>query len=638
MSANALIAPKEEVERLLRLQNTLDLEALKKVSIKFAREYPESPEGWKILAAALIRLRRLTDAITPLNNAIFLKPDDELVHNMLGVVFHGLGQLAKAELSYRKSIELNPNYAQAFSNLGNTLKELNRFSEAELCYREALRLRPDLAEVHNNLGITLRSLGQLNGAIASYREALRLKPNNAQTYNNLGNALKDLGNTEEAIACYKQAIRLKEDFADAHSNLIFCLTKSDKAKPGDIYNESIAFGKAISARVKKSNEGYRNEKIVGKRLRVGFVSADLFMHSVAFFLLPLFKGLQTQDEIELFVYSNNSYEDVITDQFRRCTPNWRSIVGLTDSDVCELIRNDTIDILIDLSGHTARNRLPLFALKPAPIQMSWLGSPITTGLKEIDYYIARESFLPEGQFDELYTEKIIRIPGNSFSPPRNTGPINTLPSLNSHLFTFGSFNETGKITSEVIAMWANLLGQVSGSRMLIANVVFESREKEIRSKFEALGIHSNRLDFRKRTSFENYMKIYHEVDLCLDTFPYSGSTTTYNALWMGVPTVSIVGDTPASQSGRSALESIGLKGFITTNFDDYLREAARWPLQKYELNILRMGMRDRFNSQLFPDPNLIAQIFLTMIRESWKKWCSDEFPTSFNVRNIFQGS
>jgi len=566
---------------------------IKAISIK-----PDYAEAHNNLGNVLKELDRLNEAEASYIKAISIKPDLAEAYNNIGNTLRKLGRLNEAEASYRKAISLKPNYAEVFSNLGNILKELRKLDEAEETCKKAIVLKPDYAEAYNNLGNILRKLGRLNEAEASFRKAITLKPDYAEAYNNLGNLFKQLGRLLEALVSFNKAIELKVNFFDAHSNRNLCLNYSSLWSPLFIYKQHLEFEKQFGRFEIKPPLNPPLKKNFSERLRIGYVSADFKKHSVAYFFEPLLRH-HNSNVVETFCYYNNIVIDATTKRLKTTCDHWRSIFGITDSEVVNLIRDDKIDILVDLSGHTNGNRLLVFAQKPSPIQINWLGYPNTTGLSAIDYRFTDIIADPIGEADRLHSETLLRLP-NGFQCYQGNEkvPIDIeLPQNNRKQITFGSFNNASKLTQKVIETWSKILLAVPKSRLVLKFPTLNNNTTYYHEMFRREGIVEERIKFYECSStVEEHLKLYNKIDIGLDPFPYNGATTTCEALWMGVPVITLLGDRHVGRVGASILTNVGLKDFIVQDINRYIKVAVEMAANTNYLKKLRANLRVRMQS------------------------------------------
>jgi protein O-GlcNAc transferase len=594
--------------------------------------------------------------------ALQLKPDFSDVHNNLGTALMDQGKIEDAIVSYRRALDIRPDYAEAYSNLGNALTKLRRLDEAIQNFRLALKLTPAYAEVHNNLANALTDLGQQQEAQASYIRALEINPNLFAAHSNLGNLEKDLGHLSLAIACYQRALDIKPDYAEAHFNLGLALNddgQSDAAIAS--YRRALAikpdFAQARSALlfvhnyladqsaaklfdaarlfdelVTKQARPYSTWKIPaepGRVLRVGLVSADLRNHPVGYFIESILTTLAANDnsQIEIYVYYNHFLNDPLTEKINACCQNWHSALGLSDEDLARRIHDDGIAILIDLSGHTDKNRLSMFAWKPAPVQVSWLGYFATTGMASMDYLIA-DPWTAPNTADTYFTETIYRLPESylCFTAPNLDLQVTSLPALANGYITFACFNNLKKMNDAVVALWARVLSAVPGSRLFLKTKLLDSDQarQNVIHRFANHGIDAERLILEGAAPRAELLAAYHRVDIALDPFPYPGGTTSVEALWMGVPVISLTGETFLSRIGESILQNARLPDWIAADENAYVAVATRHANDLQRLSSLRKNLRQQvLDSALFDAPRF-ALYFEKALRDMWVNWCAQQ--------------
>jgi predicted O-linked N-acetylglucosamine transferase (SPINDLY family) len=353
---------------------------------------------------------------------------------------------------------------------------------------------------------------------------------------------------------------------------------------------------------------------------------------VASFFEPVLAHLAGYPQLSLHAYYNHTVEDSVTRRLREHLAHWHPIVGLSDAALAQKIREDGIDILIDLSGHTDKHRLLSFVRKPAPVQVSWMGYPGTTGLNAMDYYLADRYYLPPGQFDDQFTEKIVRLPASApFLPFADAPPVNALPALSNGFLTFGSFNRMNKLNQPVIALWSQLLRALPNARMVLGAMSQVGENNTLIEWFAQEGVGQERLSFHPKCQMKDYLGLHHQVDLCLDTFPYSGGTTNCHALWMGVPTLTMVGNTPASRVGAILPSHVGLEAFVAHDKREFVEKGLHWAAQITELAIIRDELRGRFRQSAVGRPDIIAAALERALRTMWQRWCVGLPAESFEV-------
>lgn len=593
---------------------------------------PTSAEYYSNLAKALTEQGELDKAIVCHQKVIELAPSSAIAYNNLGGALTDRGRFPEAEAYLRQALELQPNLAEAYCNLGNLQQEQGRFAEAEASYGQALALMPDYAEISEKLGNTLKRQGRLTEAEAYLRRALELKPNHAKTCSNLAVILFDQGRIAEAEVYYRQALALKPDYANGFSNLLFCLSQNEKLDAEILFSEHCRFGEQFETPFRTNYPPHTNSRNPERSLRVGFVSADLRNHAVTNFIEPVLTHLSNYSQLSLHAYSSHAIEDAVTQRIRAHFAHWHSVMGLSDAALAEKIRAAGIDILIDLSGHTAKNRLLTFARKPAPVQASWMGYPGTTGMSAIDYYLADRFLLPLAQLGDQFTEKIVHLPANApFLPNKNAPPVNTLPALRNGYITFGSFNRPSKLTPSVISIWSQILRILPNSQMLLGSIPQDETMAALIDLFAQEGIARERLTFYPRCDMDSYLRLHQQVDLCLDSFPYNGGTTTCHALWMGIPTLTLTGNTMPGRVGAALLDHVGLENFIATSKDDFVQKGIALAMNLSALANLRTGLRERFRQSVPGQPELIAAGLERALRIMWQRWCAELPPESFEV-------
>jgi len=520
-----------------------------------------------------------------------------------------------------------PDWLVGWKILSDTL--LVQRKDARLPALRALELNAEDAKEHCYYGLVLKNQGDLKGAASAFEQAIKLKPDYAAAYNNLGIVKKDAGDVEAGIFNYRRALELNPGYASCYSNLLFCLSHSEKIGTKALFDEHCRFGKRYELPLKASWPRHGNQRDPERCLRIGFVSADFREHSLAYFIEPILNHLSLSRRLSLHAYANSSLEDGVTRRLRAKFTYWDKVDGLSDKALAQKIQEDGIDILVDLDGHTSGNRLLTFAMKPAPIQVSWLGYLATTGLTAMDYYLADNYLLPPGEFDGQFTEKLVQLPANApFMPSVEAPEVNALPALKNGYITFACFNRPNKITPSAVRLWSTLLKALPGAKMLLGAMPQEGNDDTIGEWFALEGITHDRLIFRSRSSMRNYLKLHQEVDICLDTFPSSGVTTTCHAVWMGVPTLCLNGKSMASRGAMAIMNHVGLPGFVADDQDGFVKNGLYWANNPAALADVRATLRARFNGAALAQPALITDGLENAFRAMWKAWCNDLAATS----------
>ncbi|MBF0380748.1 MAG: tetratricopeptide repeat protein [Magnetococcales bacterium] len=607
---------------VLRDQGKLDnaLACLNKaVSIK-----PDYFDAHINLGNSLKELGQLDDAAKSLQNAITINPNSALAHCNLGVILLKQGKHDKATTSLQKAIEIQPDYAEALCNLGVAFKEQGQLNEAINYYHKATTVQPNFSEAHFNLGNLLSSQTRLEDAAVCYNNAITINPNYAEAYSNLAAVLKSQGNINEALFCYQKAVSIKPNFQEAHSNFLLCLQYS-KVNSKHILDHHKMWGKNHTQHLAKCTHTLPKSDDVNKQLHIGFVSGDFHKHSVSYFVESIFQSLNKKKFL-IHCYYNSNIEDNVTEQLQTHVDKWRNIFAKNDETVVELVRSDKIDILVDLSGHTKNNRLLLFARKPAPIQVTYLGYPNTTGLDVMDYRITDEIADPQGEAEQFCVENLVRLKNGflCYSPPSQTPDVAPLSLKTNGYVTFVSFNNLAKISAEVVKTWAKILNEVPDSKLLIKNnsLGCPSVKNRYISLFEQESIDASRLILLPRVEdVEDHLSTYAKGDIALDPFPYNGTTTTCEALWMGVPVIALRGERHSGRVTASILTQVGLEEHIAENVDEYIEKAVVLANDHSKLKKYRKKLRSKIKKSSLCDGKEFSKNMASAFRDMWKKWC-----------------
>ncbi|MGA3066245.1 MAG: tetratricopeptide repeat protein [Tepidisphaeraceae bacterium] len=616
---------------------------------------PNFSEAFNILGNLLTAKNQTSEAIAAYRQAIALRPAYAEAYYNLGIALAAEGSQADALEAYRAAVAIKPDYAVAWNNLGNALKELHRMVEALAAFERALEIWPESAEAHNNRGLALWELdrvdeaivayqraitlkpdypeallnlgnackltGDAEGAIAHYRRAIALRPAYSDAYIDLGNALKDIGELDDAIAAYRRAMELAPGDLIAHSNLIFALYYHSGHNERTIADELRRWNHQRAEPLRKFIRAHSNDRDPDRRLRIGYVSPDFKIHPVGRNLSPLFRH-HDRARFDITAYSNVPHADVVTRQFKQQVSRWRDIVGLSDEQVAAEIREDGIDILVDLALHTADNRLLVFALKPAPVQASYLAYCGSTGLETVDYRISDPFLDPAGADESCYSEKTIRLPRTYWCYEPGADPsleVAPSPALKNGFVTFGTQNNYCKISPATWSTWAAILKGQPKSKLFVSCP--RGQHRDIARQFLArAGIDQDRLHFSDIRGPE-YFLCYHQIDIALDPFPFGGGTTTCDALWMGVPVVTLSGQTAVGRGGRSILSNLDLPELIAFTSDEYVNIALNLANDLDRLDGLRRNMRARLQASPLMDAAGFARDVETLYRQMWRTWC-----------------
>lgn len=579
------------------------------------------------LSGVLYEIREFDEASASALRAIALEPDNPAFHLSLAKAQHALNGDEKGAEYLRQVLALAPDHVEALVSLGKCQHNLKQYDAAVASFERALEIQPDDPEVLCALGAAKMELKRPESACVVLRQALQLAPDHGRVHILLAQACFELGWKEQALRHAQRALELHPDDSLVHSMNLFMLSHCC-ADPAELTAAHFEFGERWDV---ASWASHANQRDPNRRLNIGFVSADLYNHAVATFIGPVLGFLQHSEGLTLHVYDNGRVADSVTEELRGFVAHWHSITGLDDEALERKIRADGIDILVDLSGHSARNRLPVFARKPAPVQVSWIGYGGTTGLKTMDYYLADQFLLPE-RYDNQFTEKVVRLPlGAPFSPSPHAPPVNQLPALTNGYLTFGSFHRANKLSREVIAHWAQLLRALPDSKMLLGGLK-EGANDELLDWFDKEGIDRDRLILRWRAPMAEYLAQHHEVDICLSPFPYTGTTTVGHAIWMGVPTLATVGPTNPSHAVACYMAHLGLHMFIAQDDATFVKLGTLLAENHSMLATLRASMRERFTGSLVGYPGIASAAVEHAFRMMWQRWCADLPPAPLRIR------
>lgn len=583
---------------------------------------PLDPVSHSNLGNAQIKLGDSEAAISSYRRALKLHPQFAEASNNLGNALREQGRCEEAVDAYSNALAIKPDYAEANYNLGNLFREQGRFEEAIAAYRRALELRPGDAKVLNNLGGVLAENDHLDEALAIFEQCLQLQPDSAETQNNLGNALKSQGRIEKALAAYRRACDLRADHAGMHSNLIYALQFRATEDRSVIEAEQKEWNLKFSRPVTPSMVTYANSRDPDRPLRVGYVSPEFWDHVTGRYLAPLLESHDHRN-YQVLCYSGATRQDRRTEQFQRNADEWRNIVGVDDETAAKWIRQDRVDILVDLTQHLAGNRLPVFARRPAPIQISFAGYPESAGLEAIPYRIT-DRYLDveaESRVEPEIAEQVFLVDSFWCYDPSDINLEVSDPPLfkNGHI-TFGCLNNFCKVNDQGLALWAEVLSSVEGSRLVLLSPSGSHRQKT-ESLFEKAGVERSRIRFVAPRPRRAYFELYHEIDIALDPFPCQGHTTTMDAMWMGVPMASLIGRCPIGRAGLSLLSNLDMNECAAFSPEDYVSIASSLAVNPMRLAEWRRTLRSRMQASLLRDAQGFARNIETVYRTCWRRWC-----------------
>jgi protein O-GlcNAc transferase len=588
---------------------------------KAIAQNPEYAEAHNNEGLVLKEKGELREALACYQSAISANPGLADAHYNLGLLHLEQGDLAKALACFDHALEINPEFAETHNAAALVHLESRSWNEAIASCRKALTINPDLADAHNTLGVAFQRQGNVSDPIACYRKALDLNPRHADAYSNLAGALKDQGKVKEAIDAFRRALKLKPQSASTFSDLLLTMQYDATCSATELFEEHRRYSDSIEKPLQTHRQPPPNSREPERRLKIGYVSADFRTHSVAFFIEPILAH-HDKEQVEVYCYSNSTRQDLITSRIAAFADHWIPCSRMSDDELARRIRNDGIDILVDLSGHTAGNRLPTFARRPSPVQMTWLGYAATTGLSSMDYRITSADLDPPGVTERFHTEILIRLPSSAaFTPSDESPPVNELPALKSTSFTFACLNNLAKINPGVVAVWGRILSQSPNAKLILGNVAYEGARQHLIGMFSDNGVSAAQLIFSPRIPLKDFLALHSQIDLALDPFPFNGGTTSLHALWMGVPVVTLCGENPFSRCGAAVLHFAGLPEFIAGTEQEYVEIALAYAANLPKLSQIRRELRDRMTSRPENNPRHITRSLESGYRESWRKWC-----------------
>jgi protein O-GlcNAc transferase len=579
---------------------------------------------WKYFGQVLSLQGKFHHALTAFEKAHQILPTDAYtLYLIANTLLKFDNQEQKAIQFYKNAIHANPRLLEAYVNLGTLYYALDLLDEAKNCFLNVLTINPEYAEILSNLGNILREQGKTHEAIEYLQIAIKIKPFYLNAHNNLGLAYKDAGQLDQAISSFLRALEIKPDYIDGRSNLMLAMVYAPNIDQRELTNEAIKYNVYLPEKLSSPHyaQAFPNPK---KILHIGYVSADFRKHAVSYFIEDILKN-HDATEYKIFCYYNNIVEDAVTETLKNLVPEWRPIKHLNDDAVASLVEKDQIDILIDLSGHTSGNRLKVFAKKPAPVQVTYLGYPATTGLKAIDYRITDRYAEPPSLTEHLSVEALWRLPEIfcCYRPsPGSPDVVSQAPYLSNGAVTFGCLNNFSKVTDQVIGLWGLILQAVPNSRLLLEIKGLENLnfKADVCQRFARLGISEDRLILIPREAKNQYV-LYNQIDIALDPFPCNGGTTSFDSLWMGVPFITLAGRHFVSRMGVTILSNIGLDALIAESESDYLSKAVDLAMDTNRLNHIRYKLREKMMASPLMDSKRFVMNLEQAYRSMWLRYC-----------------
>ncbi len=632
------------------------------------RRHPDHAEGLHLLGILAGQAGRFPAALDLLRRAAAQAPDNADLYNNLGETLRNLGRFAEARDAYRRAVALNRDLAQAYENAAaaaaaeadlaeksgrrEIARELRRLaaadlvkfgqgcwrkmlvSKAEAAFRRALAADPRNAEAMNDLGLLLHVTGRLGEAKSVLERAAAIDPTFAAAFVNLANVRSDRGDGAGAERAHRKALALAsspEQTLQIEAGRLYRLMFGEES-PEAIFAAHRDWGvkhmASLRAQGRDGAPSFANRRDPDRPLRLGYLSPDFREHSVSYYVEPLLAA-HDRAAFEVFCYAEVSLADEMTRRLQQLAAHWRFVAGMDDRALQRQIRADGIDILIELAGHTGNSRLAALAPKPAPVTVSWLGYPATTGLPTVDYRITDAVADPPGEADRLHTERLVRLPGGflCYRPPAEAPPVVAPPCRERGWITFGSFNNLLKVNESVVAAWAGVLTAVPGSRLLLKGTLLadEGVRRHCLDLFAQRGAAADRIEFLPRiAAMAKHLGAYGKVDIGLDPFPYNGTTTTCEALWMGVPVVTLRGDRHSGRVGASLLSRVGLEDLVAEDLEDYGARAVQLAADPDRIGALRTGLRERLRASPLCAEAGFARQFEGALREMWRRWCAGD--------------
>lgn len=619
------------------------------------RDYPNAGKAWQLLGMTRFARGDLAAALDDLRRAVGHERGDHSIWDNLGIVLQksgdhlsardafgralalapavagiwsnaagnelDAGNLAEAQRLARHALALAPGLAAGWLQLGNALARQQGSADAEAALREALRIQPHYPEALLSLSALLTTQNRLREARAVAEAALRINAGFAPAHVNLGSIHDRLGDPQTARDHYRRARELDPANLASWSSELYCLSHDASLDPHQVFLAHKAFGEQAEVQGGAHRAPHANDRKPERQLRVGVLSGDFRNHPVARFLEPVWRELDPA-QVQLFAYDTCPAADPMAQRLRTLTAAWTNVSTLSDAALAARIRADGIDILIDHSGHTAGNRLGVFARKPAPVQVMWFGYPGTSGLRAMDYRLVDSVLAPPGRLDHLFSERLAYLPSMLvFGKPEQLPDLTPAPLVRNGYITFGSFNRMNKLGDEVIALWAEILQRIPDSRLLIGAVTDATVADALRARFATAGVSAGRIAFLPRLGMTDYLAAHEQIDLLLDAFPWASATTAQFGLWMGVPTLTLAGASLAARLGAASMSAVGLDRFVAESAVHYVEIASRTAAQTAELQRIRASIRSRLEQDRHRVPEQVARVLERRLRQMWQRWC-----------------
>jgi protein O-GlcNAc transferase len=582
---------------------------------------PEHPDALHLLGT-LLQESDVEEALSLLRRAVQLDPNAAHFHCNLGALLGRMGRQEEAVSSLHEALRLKPEYPEAWNNLGVALEKLDRHPEAVNAFNKMLLLRPADAPSHQCRGGCLRKMGRLDEAIRSYRRAAELKPDYAEAYHALAAAYGEQGNQAQVIECHRKLVELSPASPAAHSDLLHVLHYDPASTPDELFAEALRWANAHAEPLSASALPHTKDRTPDRPLRVGYVSPDFHDHPVTRLMVPILTNLD-RSAFTSVCYDDSAKPDATTARLRELAGEWKNVASLSDAALAQMIRDERIDVLVDLAGHMGGHRLTMFARRPAPVQVTHFNYPDTTGMSVMGYRLTDALAEPEGISERYSTEQLVRLPhsGWCYHPGFEVPPVKPLPALENGYITFTSLNKPIKHSLPTIALWAKVLHFVPNSRMLLLGTDASPANPALAAPFAAHGIGPERLRFMAKRPRSHYLELYNQADIALDPFPYNGGITSCDALWMGVPLIALEGSTYHSRQGLMLSTNLGLPELVAKTQDQYISIASGLASDIPRLAQLRAELRGRMAQSPMGDGSRFSRGLEAAYRQMWASWC-----------------
>ncbi len=615
---------RQALQAAITLHNAGKLEQAEVLYRRVLQQEPREPDALHMLGVIAYQTGNYPAALELINRAISVRNTDPGIFVNLGATYAAMQHSDEAVSCYRRALTINPNNAEANCNLGGILAKQMMLDEAVALCQRALKVKPDFAEAWSNLGLAYMYQDKLDLAVDSLNKAIQRLPHSAQAYRNLGITYGRQGKPDQAITCLERALALKSDYIEVYDSLFFAYLYGGNVSSKKVHEAHRRYAALLEDPLRPECIKHTNDCDPNRRLRIGYMSPDFRQHSVAFFIEPLL-ALHDSNAFEVFAYYNHGKDDEVTARIRALVDHWVVCINLSDIELAERIQIDGIDILVDLAGHSANNRLPVFARKPAPVQVTYLGYPETTGLSAINYRLTTAEVDPPGN-DAYNSERLWRLPHTLWcyrpspdTPASKHGAQYGAKPKDS--ICFGSTNNFTKVSPESIALWGRILRELPSSHLVMTRVPEGSARQLLLDRFASQGIGADRLKLHNILPLPEWYEISNDIDIALDPFPYNGTTTTCELLWLGIPVVTLIGKTSVSRSGYALLKSVGLEMLCACDQEEYVKIALELAEDPARLAVLHTGIRKRMEDSPLRDEAGLTHDIEAAYRAMWRQWC-----------------